>query len=50
MRNLFLYCILPMVRNLLGPDRVAHLGLFVIGIRVNKTKIFYVSDSKINPY
>ncbi|CAF4403905.1 unnamed protein product, partial [Rotaria magnacalcarata] len=33
MRNLFLYCLLPMVRNLLKSDQAAHLGLFVTGIR-----------------
>ncbi|CAF4891514.1 unnamed protein product, partial [Rotaria sp. Silwood1] len=34
MRNIFLFCILPMTRNLLNCDRVAHLGLFVTGIRL----------------
>ncbi|CAF3985987.1 unnamed protein product [Rotaria magnacalcarata] len=35
MRNLFLYCLLPMVRNLLKSDQAAHLGLFVTGIRID---------------
>ncbi|CAF1435540.1 unnamed protein product [Adineta steineri] len=35
-RNVFLFCILPMARNILGFEVMAHLGLFVIGIRVSK--------------
>jgi hypothetical protein len=35
-RNLFLFCLLPMIRNIIDYDVVAHLGLFVIGIRVSK--------------
>ncbi|CAF3488214.1 unnamed protein product [Rotaria socialis] len=35
MRNLFLYCLLPMVRNLLKFDQAAHLSLFVTGIRID---------------
>ena len=37
-RNILLYCILPMVRNLLDCNRIAHLGLFVAGIRVSQIK------------
>lgn len=37
-RNILLYCILPMVRDLLDCNRVAHLGLFIIGIRVSKIR------------
>ncbi|CAF4310040.1 unnamed protein product, partial [Adineta steineri] len=33
-RNVFLFCILPMARNILGVEVMAHLGLFVIGIRL----------------
>lgn len=35
-RNILLYCILPMVRNPLGCNRAAHFGLFITGIRVSK--------------
>ena len=37
-RNMLLYCILPMTRNLLDCDIMAHLGLFVAGIRVSQIK------------
>jgi hypothetical protein len=37
-RNFFLYCVLPMVRFSLECNRVAHLALFVVGIRVSTIK------------
>ncbi|CAF1493884.1 unnamed protein product [Adineta ricciae] len=33
-RNMFLFCILPMIREILHVDLVAHLALFVLGIRL----------------
>lgn len=35
-RNILLYCILPMARSLLDCNRIAHLALFVTGIRVSQ--------------
>ncbi|CAF1508337.1 unnamed protein product [Adineta ricciae] len=34
-RNLLFYCILPMIRESLHFDTVAHFGLFIAGIRVS---------------
>ena len=33
---MFLFCLLPMIKNILHCDVVAHLALFVIGVRVSK--------------
>lgn len=41
MRNLFFFCILPMLRDSVDNERAAHLGLFVIGIRVSKIILFF---------
>ena len=38
MRNMVLFCLLPMIRDLLDCEIVAHLALFVIGIRVSGIK------------
>ncbi|CAF3625540.1 unnamed protein product [Rotaria socialis] len=46
-RNLLLYCFLPMVRNLLECERIAHIGLFVIGIRLlHGRRIFSVATAQ----
>ncbi|UJR12986.1 hypothetical protein I4U23_000012 [Adineta vaga] len=39
MRNIFFFCILPMIYKLLPLDTVAHIGIFVAGIRLSKIKL-----------
>ncbi len=38
MRNMLLFCVLPMIRNFINVDVLGHLALFVTGIRVSKIK------------
>ena len=35
MRNILFFCFLPMIRNVLPFDLVAHLGLYITAIRVS---------------
>jgi hypothetical protein len=50
MRNILLYCILPMIRKLLDCNRAAHLGLYVAGIRVSKILNSFKKLNKIYPF